>query len=396
MQSFKSFLPIILLIACLAQAASDLYLPSVPAIALYMHAHIQLVQLTIPVYLLGMSLSQLVYGPLSEGIGRRKPLMMGLMIMIVGSLICAFAPNIDTLMAGRLIQGCGAGAGAALFRSIFRDMFEGVELAKFGSFIAIFITLVIPAMPVVGGYLETYFGWRASFIVLCIYSMVTLFAVLFKLNETSKHHHPDRLKVSFIIASFKELLTSRIFLGYTMCTFLAYGGFFAWFTAAPVLLIKELHVSPIQFGWLTLASSTIAMSCGGFINGKAVIKYGTEFMLTMGLYIMLGAGVLMLLGSLLIGMNIVTIIIPVLLFHFGTTFIWPNAFAGAFSPYGKIAGYTGALYGCMQIGGGAVVGGIAAHLPAHNQLPLACVFMLVSILGIAWFKLMLRQSITSA
>jgi len=385
---------IILLIACLAQAASDLYLPSVPAIAASLHTPIQWVQLTIPMYLIGLSLSQLIYGPLSEGIGRRTPLMAGLIIMIAGSLICVFAHSIKLLMIGRLIQGIGAGAGAALFRSIFRDLFEGVELAKFGSFIAIFITLVVPAMPVVGGYLEVFFGWRASFVVLAVYAAVTFIAVLTSLKETSKHHHLERLKPRFMIASFKELLTSRIFLGYTICTFLAYGGFFSWFTAAPVLLIKELHVSPVQFGWLTLTSSVIAMSCGGWINGKAVGKYGTVTMLQFGLWIMLGAGVLMMLGNFVFGMTVLTIIIPVLLFHFGTTFIWPNAFAGAFSPFGKIAGYTGALYGCLQIGGGALLGAVAAHLPTTNQLPLACVFMAVAIFGLIWFKLTVTRQMS--
>lgn len=389
-QSLKTFMPIILLVACLAQAASDLYLPSVPSISKAFHVPITLVQLTIPIYLFGLSISQLFYGPLSEGIGRRIPLMMGLIIMIVGSLICVAAPNIYVLIVGRLIQGIGAGAGAALFRSIFRDMFEGVELAKFGSFIAIFITLVIPAMPMIGGYLETYFGWRSAFVTLTLYTAVTLIAVFSGLKETSKLHHSERLKPTFIIASYKELLTSRTFLGYTICTFLAYGGFFAWFTVAPVLMIIKLHVSPVEFGWITLASSVIAMSLGGWVNGRLVMKYGTRTMLTSGLCIMLTAGILMFLGELLIGMNVLTLILPVLLFHFGTTFIWPNAFAGAFSPFGHIAGYSGALYGCMQIGGGAVVGAIAAHIPTGSQLPLACVFISVSILGLLWFRFTVR------
>src|SRR3989338_6223909 len=161
---------VIVLAVCLTQLASDIYAPSLPGIASYFHTNVDLAQWSMAIYMLGVALSQLVYGPLSEGVGRKKPLLTGLIIMIVGTLICLFSPSIKVLILGRLIQGCGAGACAALWRSIFRDLFTGEELSKYGSYLVVFIMFIIPAAPLLGGYLEEFYSWRACFAFMTLYS----------------------------------------------------------------------------------------------------------------------------------------------------------------------------------------------------------------------------------
>lgn len=223
----KKFLfPVILMVACAAQIASDIYSPSIPAIANFLHTSIAHVQFSMAIYMLGLAISQLFYGALSEGLGRKIPLVAGLIILLIGNLISVFSTTITILLFARFIQGCGAGACAALWRSIFRDTFEGAEIAKYGSYFAIFATFVVPAVPALGGYLEEYFNWRASFLFLILYTLVTLLMVLLWLKETNLHHHRDRLKPIFIVQSFKKMLVSPVFMGYTFCTFLCYGAFF--------------------------------------------------------------------------------------------------------------------------------------------------------------------------
>src|SRR5262245_49447650 len=124
MNSFKTLLIIILLIACMGQVASDIYTPSFVAIADSLHIRLIEVQLSMSIYMLGLALSQLVYGPLSEAFGRRLPLLAGLMILCLGGLICLFSFSIDQLILGRLIQGLGAGACIVLWRSIFKDVYS--------------------------------------------------------------------------------------------------------------------------------------------------------------------------------------------------------------------------------------------------------------------------------
>lgn len=382
MNSNKFIFFIILIIGCLGQVGSDIYTPSLPAIAINLDTHINYVQWSMAIYMLGIAASQLIYGPISEGVGRKSPLLIGLIIMLIGSLICLFAPNIELLIAGRFIQGCGAGACTTLWRSIFRDRFSGKDLAKYGSYLAIVVTFIIPAAPTLGGYLQHYFGWRANFVFLCLYTITALWAVSYGLKETSKHHHIDKLQLSYIVSTFRQLLTNRMFIGITLCVFLTYGAFFAWLTAGPVLLIHILGITPVAFGWITFLGGGAAFGLAGWLNGKFVNRFGMPTMMRLGWSIMILAGLLMLTGYYLVGINIWMIVIPVILFYFGSTFIWPNAFATAFSPFGDIAGYAAAIYGLMQIGGGAVMGAIISFLPDTNQIPLAMSFVIAPML--AW------------
>ncbi len=382
MDSRKILFFVIILAVCLTQFASDIYAPSLPAIASSFYADISLVQRSMAIYMLGVAVSQLFYGPLSDGIGRKTPMIIGLTIMLCGSFICLYASNINILILGRLIQGCGAGACAALWRSIFRDVYQGEQLAKYGSYLVIFVMFIVPAAPALGGYLQEYFSWQATFVFMSIYSIIALISITFGFKETSGHHHLEKLKVRYIFKTFKVLLIDRIFMGATFCTFLSYGAFFSWFTTGPILLIEDLGLSPVMFGWITLLGGGSSYALAGWINGKVVSRFGISTMLRVGFSIMVLSGIFMFLGGAIIGVNAYVIVGPALLFYFGSTFIWPNAFAIAFTPFGHIAGYAGALYGFMQISGAAIIGGLTSYLPTYNQLPLSFVIIISSIL--AW------------
>lgn len=382
MNTKKIFFFIILFVACAGQIASDIYSPSVPAIALSLHASIAYVQSSMAIFMLGMAVSQLFYGPLSEGIGRRQPLLIGLSILFLGNLISLFSPTIGVLILGRFIQGCGVGACAALWRAIFRDSFDAAEMSKYGSYLSIFVTFIVPATPVLGGYLQEYFTWRASFLFLTSYSLITGLIVFFGFKETSQHHHLERLKVTFILKTFRQMLSSRLFMGYTLCTFLCYGAFFSWFSTGPVILINTLGVSPSEFGWITLICGGIATALGGWVNGRFVGRLRSHTMLRAAFVIMLIAGLALLASQFLFPMSVLTICLPMLLFYFGATLVWPNVFAGAFAPFGKIAGYAGALYGFMQISGAAVIGQMISYIPHQNQTSLALIFITTAVL--AW------------
>ncbi|WP_420421269.1 multidrug effflux MFS transporter [Simkania sp.] len=373
---------IIVLAACLTQFASDIYAPSLPGIAVSLQTDMDWVQWSLSIYMVGVALSQLIYGPISEGIGRKKPILVGLFILLFGSIICAFAQNIFFLILGRLIQGCGAGAVAALWRSIFRDIFKGEELAKYTSHLVIFVMFIIPAAPALGGYFEHYLGWRSTFLFMLCYTVVTLCAVGWGLRETNVHLHRERLKLSYIFPTYLSLLKSPLFMGITACTFLTYGAFFSWFVAGPVLLIKLAGLTPVEFGWVTLIGGGCAYVLSGYLNGKCVGRFGMKNMMRFGWAVCIVSGLFMLLTFFVHGVQAWSIIASVVAFYFGSTFIWPNAFSIAFTPFGKIAGYAGALYGSMQIGGAAALGSLVSFLPDHNQLPLAIVFIVAP--SLAW------------
>lgn len=392
MKSKRMLLAIILLFGCLPHFLSDVYMPSLPAIAESLETSVGLSQWTMAIYMVSYALSMLVYGPISEGVGRRKPLLFGLVIITIGSTICMLAPNIELLLIGRFVQGCGAGACNTTWRSVFRDSFQGPQLAKYSSYLVIVVTMILPAAPILGGYLQMHFGWRSVFICMTLIVLFTTIMVYTKLPETSKHHHPERLKLAFILPATKSLLTSPIFMGYTVIVFLCFGAMFAWITSGPILFINELGLTPVQFGWINFAMAAICMSLSGFVNSRMVERFGTQFMLRKGILLMLLSGLLLALGHVFVGMNLIAIVAPLCLFFYGATFIWPSAFSGAFAPFGHISGYAGAWYGLMQIGGAACLGGLVAHLPETNQLPLAVIICSSATLGWLLFELVVRRA----
>lgn len=375
---------VIVLAACLTQFAADIYAPSLPAIAVSLHTNLGHTQWSMAIYMFGVALSLLIYGPISDGVGRKAPMIVGLTIMVIGSFLCMFSPNIETLIIGRFIQGCGAGACAGLWRTIFRDIFSGKQLAKYGSYFAVLVMFIVPAAPALGGYLQQYFGWRANFVFMSFYAVISLLTIIFWYKETSQHHHTEKLHWSYIASTFRKLLTSRVFMGITLCTFFSYGALFAWLTAGPVLLIHTVGISPVAFGLITFLGGGVAYALAGWLNGKLVTRFGMSNMMRMGWIIMIVSGVLMIAGKLFIGINAWVIVIPIILFYFGSTLIWPNAFAIAFTPFGQIAGYAGAAYGFMQLGGGAVMGALVSYLPTTDQIPLAIIILFGSIL--AWLS----------
>lgn len=373
--------PVLILAICLTQFAADIYAPSLVAIAQDLNVSISAVQWSMSVYLLGVALSQLVYGPLSDGVGRKLPMTIGLIIMTFGSVLCLFANEINLLIIGRFIQGCGAGACASLWRSVFRDSFTGEELAKYSAYLVIFIMFIVPSAPLLGSYLQITWGWFASFVLMAVYSAVALIGIILGFNETNKNYHLSNLAPRIIFKNYWILLKNPVFMGLTCSTFLSYGAFFAWFVIGPVLLIDEIGLSPILFGWLTFLGGGAAYALAGYLNGRLVKRFGMSWMMRFGWSVMIIAGFCMATAYFITGLNVWSIMIPVILFYFGSTFIWPNAFAMAFTPFGHIAGYAGAMYGFMQICGGAAMAGI---IPCLANNPLIFSLIMVASSGLAW------------
>jgi DHA1 family bicyclomycin/chloramphenicol resistance-like MFS transporter/DHA1 family 2-module integral membrane pump EmrD-like MFS transporter len=235
--------------------------------------------------------------------------------------------------------------------------------------------------PFLGGYFQQYLGWHATFIFLLGWIVFVTAVILFCFKETSQHHGKHRLNLTFIGSAYAELLSSRKFMGFCLCVFLSYGGLFTWMTAGPVILIHGAHISPVMFGYLMILTG-IAMALGGIVNAKLVAKVGTARLMTVGWSLMVVAGVLTLLGKYLWGITSYDIIIPAMIFIFGTSFIFSNAVAGAFTPFGHIAGYAGSLYNGIQLLGGAVFSAYLSHLNTSSQLPMAWMFIASGVL--AW------------
>jgi Bcr/CflA subfamily drug resistance transporter len=390
MKNQLSVLILIALIACLSQFGSDIYVPAMPRIAIDLNTHVNWVQLSLTTYLFGIALSLLVYGALSEGLGRKKPLLMGLFIMVVGSVICLFSTGINQLLLGRFVQGLGAGASAGLWRAIFRDFFHGKALEKWGSYLSVVFIFIIPMAPVVGAYLLVHFHWPSIFALITVLAVVTGIAVCFGYTESSQHHHPSRLSIAFAYQNYKQCLNHRLFIGMTLCTFVTYGAFFTWFVVSPVLLISHWGLSPITYGYLNFITACVAQILGALFNARYAYKIPVAYRLRIASTLMVLSGILMWIGYSTLGQNIEALMGSAFIFFLGSTLIWPNAFAIAMTPFGKTAGYAGSMYAFIQLAGGAIVGSLVSHLPDNSPAVLAICLSLSGLLSSIGYETIVR------
>lgn len=368
---------LLVLTGLVSQFASDNFLPSLPAMAQYFSASETHIKLTIPIYMFGLCISQLVYGPISDFTGRKPIMLLGLGVFVLGSTAATFAPTMSALLLGRLIQGFGIGATSALFRSVLRDCFQGVELAKYGSYLSMAFAIVPPLAPITGGYIGTWFGWRNNFSICVLLGLVVLIILMNYLPET--HHEERRIKRTpvEILSFYGQLLVNRQFLGYTLCAALAYGGLMCYLTTVPFLYQHVYHVSPVLFGWLAPALA-IGFLVGACINASFVSRLGTDKMLVMASYIMLVTATVMLFLGLYGFANVWVVLVPMMFFVIANSFVFSNAFSGAFEPFPHAAGIVGALYACLQMLIAALLSSFAAILPSHSQIPLS-----LTLIGIA-------------
>jgi len=209
--------------------------------------------------------------------------------------------------------------------------------------------------------------------------------VFFFLEETHSNHHRDKIRWPHVKKSFASLLKDVTFMRSTCCTFLTYGAFFTLYIVSPVLTIKHMGMRASDYGLALLVVSCLATLAGGYLNGKLVVRLGITKMLYLAFSLILLSGFGLLLSYYLIGDNLIVLFGLFLLFQLAAMLVFPNIFAKAFEHVGHIAGYAGAIYSLMQIGGAALIGFLASYLPDQNQVPLAWVIIVVAVLGLLVF-----------
>lgn len=379
-----------LLIIVVAPFTADSYTPSMPAIAEALRISADQTQLTMTLYLLGAAVSQLIYGPMSDHYGRKPIILSGLMITILGSAVCAYADSLLLLLAGRLIQGCGAGVCNALFRAVLRDSFSGPKMSQAGSYASMFYTVAFAGAPIIGGYITSYFGWHANFVFTMFFIIVIAILLAIFLPETHIQTDKSLTQLHRVTHNYLDLVMSPVFVGYSLISSLAFSGLVSYYTSAPFILQRLVGLTPIQFGWISLALA-VGMFVGQFANAKWVVKKSVGKMLLLGLILMCISGFSMLIFGLFGILNTTVVVVPTILFCIASGFVFSNAMADAFHPFGHIAGSAGAMYGFIQIIGSSLVSMIVSHLHEESQLPLAYVYCGLGFTALSLFFLLKKD-----
>jgi len=333
---------------------TDLYLPALPDLARSLGSSEATAQLTLSVSLVGLALGQLVAGPLSDRVGRMRPLRWGVFLLALTSFLCAAAPSMPILLGLRLLQGlCGA-AALVVARAVIRDVYQGARAAKVFSELVLVVGLAPVVAPIVGGQLLSFTDWRGTFVALGLIGVLLLAATWLTLEETRPAHAGTGLPRR----SFRTLLSDSRFLGYMLMSGLLGVMLFSYISMSPFVLRDQYRLSPVGYS-LAFGCNAVGMIVGGRVNAVVVLRRGPAPMLLIGLLLAsVASGAVAL--ALWSRAPLAVLLVPLWLVLAGIGLSMGNAMALALTPHGRIAGAASALLGTSQFLLGGLVPPIAS------------------------------------
>ena len=370
---------ILVAISAIGPLALNIFIPSIPGLQNSFGITYGTAQLTLTLYLIGLGVCQLGYGPLSDHYGRRPLLLGGMALFVVASLAAAIAPNIETLIAARLFQAIGGASGIVLARAMVRDVFDREKSASVISYITMAFVVAPMVAPTLGGFIDKVSGWRADFWLLAAVGAMTLAAAWRALPET----HVNRTGVSRapgMIEGAVRLLGIPQFLGYAIMLAFTSTVFFSFLGAAPHIMVDVLGRTPMEYGlWFITVSGSYMF--GNFMSGRYTQRFGIDRMILIGCAITTAGGFLSLLAAITGLLSPATLFLPMALSGFGNGLSIPNGTAGAISVDPRITGAAAGWAGFLQMACGAAASQLVGTL--QNGWPLAVFWFMAAASALA-------------
>lgn len=377
-QSLALLVVILASLTAFAPLSIDMYLPSFPQIAADFGVTVARVELSLATFFIGLSFGQLLYGTATDRFGRKRPLYVGLTIYCAASLLCALAPNVESLIVLRLFQALGACGGIVIARATVRDLFDHRESARVFSLLMLVMGVAPILAPLLGGYVALFFGWHAIFAVVSVFSAIILAAVYRFLPETREPNPNVRLSQTFGI--YFKTVKDRNFLAFTLAGGLAQAGMFAYITGSPFVFIELFGIPAEYFGWL-FGSNALGMIALSQINARVVRTVDPTRLLRICLSVTAAFSLLLIVAGVF-DLGFWGVAIPIFLYVASLGMILPNATAGALSEQSANAGAASALIGSLQYGLAAIASSLVSYFNNGTSLAMTA---LVGTCGIAAF-----------
>jgi DHA1 family bicyclomycin/chloramphenicol resistance-like MFS transporter len=373
------------LVAAVGPFAIDMYLPAMPAIGAELGASMQAVQWTIVAYFIAFGLAQLVYGPWADQAGRKPPLYTGLVLFMVGTVVCAVAPSIGWLIAGRVLQGLGGAANMVVLRAVIRDLATGPAATRMMSTIMIVIAVSPLLAPLSGSALLTFGSWRLIFWALLVAAALSFFLIHFALPETLDPARRQRFDARTMRAGVGQLLRDRPFMVMTFLAGFAFASFFVFIASASFVYTQEFGLGPTEFSFAFAVNAVGFFAASQFASTLAM-RMGTLRMIrlaTTGFALATFAGF----GLGLAGLASLPVTMAAL--FVGNIFlgvILPTAQVQALEDHGSNAGLASSLGGTMQMVAAGVLVGAAGPFLDGTVVPMQGAIALCGALalGLSW------------
>lgn len=377
-------LVVLALLSALAPFATDLYLPAFPVMTIDLDSSATSVQLTLTSFLVGIALGQLIFGPLSDRIGRLRPLVIGAAICIAASVVAAVAPTVGVLIAARFVQGLSGAAGMVIGRAIISDLATGQAAARAFS-VMMLVGGVAPVMaPFVGSLLVAPIGWRGILWVVMGLAAVMLLAVAIVVRETHTSARRSLARVDRArIGSPVRALASRTYLGNTFAFGFAFSAMMAYISASPFVYQVMLRLDAVQYGVL-FGINALGLVAVTALSAKLTSRFSVRNLLGVGLLVLL-ATTIVLVVIVVVGAPMWLIPIPIFVAVSSLGLVLGNATALALSAVPRAAGSASAFLGALQFGLAAVVSPLVSIGGEDTALPLALTMTIVSAVALLSF-----------
>jgi DHA1 family bicyclomycin/chloramphenicol resistance-like MFS transporter len=380
----KRMIILLAAVSALGPVGMQILLPALPVIKQKFYVTNDVAQLTLSLSMLAIAIGTLVYGPLSDKFGRKRVMLVGIIITIFGSIVCFVADSIMLLISGRFIQAFGGAVGLVLARAIVRDVYGPEEAARVIATL-VMVMVVLPMMsPALGGELMQRFGFESVFIVIAFASAIAFVFLFLWLPETLAKPVPFE-GVKSMLMTFSKLFASRVFCGYAFCVTFVSVVFFSFISAAPEIMVSVLKRPPTEYGYYFI------MIPAGFMTGNYVARhYGRTISIDNMIAIGASIGVFGIVLALLLqtlGMSSpVALFLPIALAVFGNGITLPNAQAAAINEFPEYAGTASGLTGFLQMAVSSVAAQAVALIFNGTVYPLLGLMLVASIISLLIFR----------
>lgn len=368
------------LLSAIGPFSIDMYLPGFQSISMDLGTSIEHIQLSLTSFFIGIASGQMIYGPLLDRFGRKKPLLVGLLIYILASIGCALTKSADTLILLRFVQALGSCGGMVASRAMVRDYFPPTETAKIFSMLMLVIGISPILAPTIGGYVIDFWGWHSIFLVLGAMSILILIGVIFLLPESKKPDTSMSLKPSPIIKNFWKVFTNPQFIVFGLAGGMASSGLYAYLSGSPYVMMEIFGLNEKQYGGV-FALIALGLITTSQINNIMLRRFKSEDIAKYALLTQGVVGLTLLVLSLTGALTLYGIVILIFCFLACQGFVFPNTSALALNPFSSLAGSASALLGSLQLGIGAVASILVSVFHNESTIPMVAVMAGCAILS---------------
>lgn len=372
------FLVTLTLMSMAGLVGSDLYLPTLPAMGIAFDQSTRDMQITLGIYLFGLSVGQIFLGPLSDHYGRKNLLILGMIVYLLSSLSCAFSLSYHQLLISRLFQALGACSGLVIGRAIIGDLYDSSEAGKIFSTIFPFVGMSPAISPFIGGLIGHYFGWQSTFIFVALFALSVILLSYFFLTETLLESKKTSLHIIKIISTYPRVLADKKFLFYASAPCIAYIAYFAYISQSPFIFHSHgFGEREIGMFYITLSLTYVA---GNIVGKKLLNEVHINTALKIG-YFAFNLGSFLLVISGFMHLSLLVMVISISILTFGNGFLIPLGTAGVVSSISGKVGYASGLLGFLQLGLAAISSAVIGTISQNSIARMGLYIFVVTLSG---------------